>query len=1039
MDLGKDFYQKWKAKSTNNRCLFLEDYSDISKIEPDKIFSSTALEEQERPDSHFSLRLSSESYVDETQEECPEKPRPQQVILISESSSNDSALPPDKSSEPTARKTPVAFVPITGWVERNQESSSSSEDKVRPTKPLLQQQPSIAIIEDSDSEDNGKSNAVSKEIVADGATLSERKKKEILDWLACNFDSMRCGAGTGGSSSYSQDSVVSGSRKSGTTSSGNSSLERLEMNYETPNNRHKLVRPTISDKLRECEKKNNKHLSRRDQISRRSRVIQLDIVRDQTPGSKNSDKTPTNVRSNRRRVIKNATPASTGSDSTLKNQVRLVSGKRINQQTSAGKSITRTPIGNARSCVRKIIKDKSPVCMTVGNTPPTVVKIDRRPIVMPERLSSEVEDSEEQLSINNAKSNVIISESESFESKESDDFEKLNSERSKEILPDVLARLNYHNKCSSLNKVQALDGLSLKNKPSSPKNLQKQSKIASKALEITDDADIFKKSINPNNQAQLTADKPLDPEVFEITDDIDNYDESPEQCSKDKESHQEVDQPAPVVETVNTTVNDCADILENLYGEAWRNKAKTLISSAEPKKQMKDARTEKMNNFRKPQFNLESKSNFSDKKNIQSTGNRTKSKNQKSKDSFINNRSTSESSSPDGSYYTALSNPTSQNNLPAIRTTSTVKVSDKNVKSTVLAICDSESSDDNIKDNGDDNDENWKMRSPVQRRLSFDSSSSSITSEFDPDDIVPPKTKAKTIKFKKFTGAEVSKPKSHQQFDKRFVKKSFLASLSKEVPLHQADFKAMTYRNKYTVLKEELCKVLFRVFNEKVFQSKLPDDMVVEWSVRLTGTAGKCYNKQTVKALGKTTKSSRIVLAAKVLDSPERLRDTLIHEMCHAATWLINNVSDGHGRFWKAWAHKAMKVFPELPPITRCHDYQIQTKYTYKCTSCGYSIGRHSKSLDLNVKRCGYCYGKFELLINKVTKNGKVQTKSTAQSRELTGFALYVKENYQSVKKSGAATKHAEVMKLLGQQFSAIKLMPKPGDRCKNNNNDESP
>lgn len=33
----------------------------------------------------------------------------------------------------------------------------------------------------------------------------------------------------------------------------------------------------------------------------------------------------------------------------------------------------------------------------------------------------------------------------------------------------------------------------------------------------------------------------------------------------------------------------------------------------------------------------------------------------------------------------------------------------------------------------------------------------------------------------------------------------------------------------------------------------------------------------------------------------ERLRDTLIHELCHAAAWLINGVHDGHGRYWKYW------------------------------------------------------------------------------------------------------------------------------------------
>jgi len=33
----------------------------------------------------------------------------------------------------------------------------------------------------------------------------------------------------------------------------------------------------------------------------------------------------------------------------------------------------------------------------------------------------------------------------------------------------------------------------------------------------------------------------------------------------------------------------------------------------------------------------------------------------------------------------------------------------------------------------------------------------------------------------------------------------------------------------------------------------------------------------------------------------ERVRDTLIHELCHAAVWFLNGVNDGHGSLWKYW------------------------------------------------------------------------------------------------------------------------------------------
>lgn len=83
----------------------------------------------------------------------------------------------------------------------------------------------------------------------------------------------------------------------------------------------------------------------------------------------------------------------------------------------------------------------------------------------------------------------------------------------------------------------------------------------------------------------------------------------------------------------------------------------------------------------------------------------------------------------------------------------------------------------------------------------------------------------------------------------------------------------------------------------------------------------------------KNGKNHRIELSEKVLTSADRLRCTLIHEMCHAATWIFHN-EKGHGMRWKSWAKKANHIFPELPVITVCHSYDIEYKYTYKCDMC---------------------------------------------------------------------------------------------------------
>ena len=39
------------------------------------------------------------------------------------------------------------------------------------------------------------------------------------------------------------------------------------------------------------------------------------------------------------------------------------------------------------------------------------------------------------------------------------------------------------------------------------------------------------------------------------------------------------------------------------------------------------------------------------------------------------------------------------------------------------------------------------------------------------------------------------------------------------------------------------------------------------------------------------------------LAATERIRDTIIHEMCHAANWIIDGTKRaGHGKLWKAWS-----------------------------------------------------------------------------------------------------------------------------------------
>ncbi|XP_023952049.2 germ cell nuclear acidic protein [Bicyclus anynana] len=247
---------------------------------------------------------------------------------------------------------------------------------------------------------------------------------------------------------------------------------------------------------------------------------------------------------------------------------------------------------------------------------------------------------------------------------------------------------------------------------------------------------------------------------------------------------------------------------------------------------------------------------------------------------------------------------------------------------------------------------------------------------------------------------------------------SFVGSLADNVPTWRCHPEALQYHDSFKTLKEQLSRRLFVEFNKMVFDNAMDADLPIMWDTKLRSTAGTTTNRLIKTSRGERIRTSSIKLSTKVLDAAQRLRDTLIHEMCHAATWLIDGeLRAGHGPVWKKWASRALRKFPELGEISRCHDMEIHYKYCYKCTKCGYSIKRHSKSIDITKRCCGYCRGTFEITVNKKNKDGVI-TSTPARKAGPNDFALYVKENYGSLK---TGKTHAEVMKMLGEQFSARK------------------
>ncbi|KAH8289108.1 hypothetical protein KR054_000555 [Drosophila jambulina] len=239
-------------------------------------------------------------------------------------------------------------------------------------------------------------------------------------------------------------------------------------------------------------------------------------------------------------------------------------------------------------------------------------------------------------------------------------------------------------------------------------------------------------------------------------------------------------------------------------------------------------------------------------------------------------------------------------------------------------------------------------------------------------------------------------------------KYSFLKSLEGQVSREKADNEAYFYRENFTKNKELLAQHLYKMFNAQVFNNEL--DVPLTWSKLLRNTAGRCMNKRKLNQ-----RSSVVELSVKVLTTADRLRCTLIHELCHAAAWIFNG-EGGHGRVWKMWAQRANDKFPDLPPIKVCHNYSIEFKYTYKCLSCNTSSHAHSRSRKVENLRCRLCRGPITLLLNKKDKQGNTVSTPAGEAK---GFAKFVKENFQKFKQDHLTA--AQVMRLLGVEYAKQK------------------
>ena len=213
---------------------------------------------------------------------------------------------------------------------------------------------------------------------------------------------------------------------------------------------------------------------------------------------------------------------------------------------------------------------------------------------------------------------------------------------------------------------------------------------------------------------------------------------------------------------------------------------------------------------------------------------------------------------------------------------------------------------------------------------------------------------------------------------------------------------ALTKRNRV-----QLARDVYVAVNRDAFSGRLPADLPIEWCNKLSTTAGHCRLLQGVE------RRCIVTLATKVIDSYERLRKTLAHEMCHAAAWLLDGCNrPPHGRTFRHYAQLCERSLPGVT-ISTCHTYAIYYPWRYRCTQphCAQEVGRHTDSLDVAVSRCGRCGGRLARL-GKFARDG-----TPVAAREVKGFAAFVKAQQARVRAEHPGTPQRAVMGLLSAEW----------------------
>ncbi|KAI1261997.1 hypothetical protein F5Y18DRAFT_430497 [Xylariaceae sp. FL1019] len=185
----------------------------------------------------------------------------------------------------------------------------------------------------------------------------------------------------------------------------------------------------------------------------------------------------------------------------------------------------------------------------------------------------------------------------------------------------------------------------------------------------------------------------------------------------------------------------------------------------------------------------------------------------------------------------------------------------------------------------------------------------------------------------------------------------------------------------------------------------------IEWSNTLLTTAGRAHWKcattttmskqpsssssDTTTNTTKTQHSAYIELATKVLVNEADLLNTVAHEFCHLAVFLLHGKPKlAHGAEFKAFGRHVMdaatskddKKSLKIPRardvqinVTTRHSYDIEYKFVWRCSDCSTEVSRHSRSVDPTKQRCGKCKGGQLVQVKPIPRGSASSRKAKAK------------------------------------------------------------